>query len=70
MTREAGVPLWQAVRMVTLNPARALGLEEIGALQAGRRADLVVLGPDLHVCAVYRDGRRVWEKSGKGDGKP
>lgn len=67
MTREAGVPLWQAVRMVTLNPARALGLEEIGVLQAGRRADLVVLGPDLHVCAVYRDGRRVWEKSGKGD---
>jgi N-acetylglucosamine-6-phosphate deacetylase len=55
-----GAPLHEAVRMATLNPARALGLEhEIGTLEAGARADLVVLTDALEVEATYVGGEKV-----------
>jgi N-acetylglucosamine-6-phosphate deacetylase len=37
--------LKSAVRLATLNPARVVGLDEVGQLQAGVPADLVVLTP-------------------------
>lgn len=55
-----GAPLPEAVRMATLNPARALGLEdEIGTLEVGARADLVVLTDALEVEGTYVDGVKV-----------
>ena len=39
----AGVPLGQAVRTATGNPARALGLADRGRIAPGCRADLVWL---------------------------
>jgi N-acetylglucosamine-6-phosphate deacetylase len=43
--------------MAATTPARALGLaEEVGALEAGLRADLVVLSPELEVKRVMRAG--------------
>lgn len=63
MHEQASVPLWQAVRMMTLNPAKALGLRHIGALEAGKQADLVVFGPHVAVQEVYRDGQLVWKHS-------
>jgi N-acetylglucosamine-6-phosphate deacetylase len=55
----AGISLPDAVAMASTTPARALGLQdEIGALEAGMRADLVVLSPDLQVKRVMRSG--VW----------
>ena len=51
--------LLRAVRMTSGNPARALGLDDVGANEAGRRADLVVLAEDLTVRDVYRAGERV-----------
>jgi N-acetylglucosamine-6-phosphate deacetylase len=51
----AGVPLADAVGALTYVPARALGLDA-GTLDAGARADLVVLSDDLHVDAVMADG--------------
>ncbi len=54
------VPLFEAVQMATLNPAKALGLEEeIGTLNAGARADLVVLDDTLEVAMTFVDGQRV-----------
>jgi N-acetylglucosamine-6-phosphate deacetylase len=41
-----GIPLPVALRAVTENPARLLGLASRGRLEAGVRADLVVVGPD------------------------
>ena len=52
----AGVPLAAAVEAATATPARVLGLTDVGALEAGRRADLVHLDDDLHVEAVMRAG--------------
>lgn len=56
----AGVPLPEAVRMATLTPARILGVEkEIGSLEAGKRADMVVLDRALNVKRVLVGGEEV-----------
>lgn len=52
----AGIPLLEAVASATLTPAAALGLDDVGALVAGRRADLVLLDDDLRVRQVMRAG--------------
>jgi N-acetylglucosamine-6-phosphate deacetylase len=53
----AGIPLPDACAMAATTPARALGLAgDRGALEAGLRADLVVLSPDLQVKRVMRAG--------------
>lgn len=59
---DLGFSLPAAVATVSANPARALGLDDIGALAPGRRAD--VLRVKCHgrlpvVDMVWRDGRRV-----------
>lgn len=52
-----GVPLADAVRMLTLNPARLLGLElQKGMLQPGADADLVLLTEDLKTAGVMTCG--------------
>jgi len=54
---EAGIPLADAAAMASTTPARALGLDdEVGALEAGLRADLVVLDAGLTVKRVLRAG--------------
>ncbi|GAA3338942.1 N-acetylglucosamine-6-phosphate deacetylase [Amorphoplanes nipponensis] len=53
----AGLDLPTAAAMAATTPARVLGLtDEVGALEAGLRADLVVLAPDLTVKRVMRAG--------------
>jgi N-acetylglucosamine-6-phosphate deacetylase len=55
----AGVPLADAVRMATLNPARQLGRgREFGSLAAGKRADLVWFDKEFRVRGVWLDGER------------
>jgi N-acetylglucosamine-6-phosphate deacetylase len=55
----AGISLPDAVSMAATTPARVLGLDdEIGALEAGLRADLVVLDAGLNVKRVMRSG--IW----------
>jgi len=58
--RLTGVPLPETVRMATLTPARIAGRDaELGSLEVGKFADLVVLDRDLKVRAVYLDGEHV-----------
>ncbi len=52
----AGIPLVDAVTMASGTPARALRRDDIGALEPGRRADLVELDEDLQVVRVMRAG--------------
>jgi N-acetylglucosamine-6-phosphate deacetylase len=52
-----GRPLPEVVRMASLTPARIAGWDrEIGSLEAGKRADIVVLDRELRVRDVWRDG--------------
>ena len=59
LVRDAGIPLVEAIRMATLNPARALKLSRKGILTPGADADLVMLSDDLAVIATFVQGRRV-----------
>lgn len=57
---EAGIPLCDAVRMLTLTPARVMGVDgRIGSLTPGKDADIVVLDRSLHVVEVLAKGRAV-----------
>lgn len=57
--RLTGRPLWEVVRMATLTPARIIGQDaELGSLDVGKRADILVLDPDLRVTQVHVDGQR------------
>ena len=56
--RLTGVPLAEVVHMASLTPARMLGRErEVGSLAAGKRADIVLLTPELKVNKIYIGGR-------------
>jgi N-acetylglucosamine-6-phosphate deacetylase len=55
----AGVPVQDAVRAASLTPATVLGRSDVGALEVGRRADLVVVDGDLRPAVVLRAGQRV-----------
>src|SRR5262249_27913390 len=51
------VPLVEVVRMASLTPARIAGWDaDIGSIEVGKRADLLVLDRDLQVREVYTDG--------------
>ncbi|MDM7830906.1 N-acetylglucosamine-6-phosphate deacetylase [Cellulomonas edaphi] len=55
----AGVPLQDAVRAAATTPAEVLGRADLGALVAGRRADVLVADADLRPVRVMRDGKWV-----------
>ncbi len=57
----AGLPLLEVVHAASTAPARAWGLSDVGALETGRRADLVVLDARLEVVRVMRAG--AWTSS-------
>ncbi|UGX86870.1 alpha-D-ribose 1-methylphosphonate 5-triphosphate diphosphatase [Phyllobacterium meliloti] len=57
-----GISLPDAVRLVTKNPAEAVGFGDRGVIEIGKRADLVRVRVDEHipvVRTVWREGRRV-----------
>ena len=56
---EVGVPLADAVTAASRTPAAVLGLTEVGALEAGRRADLLAVDDGFQPVCVLRAGRRV-----------
>ena len=57
-----GISLPKAIKTVTCNPARAIGLDDRGVLEVGKRADVVRvnLDDDMPVIrSVWREGMRV-----------
>ena len=53
----AGLPLVDAVRMASLNPARQLGrADEFGSIELGKRADLVWFNDRFQVQGAWLDG--------------
>lgn len=55
-----GRPLWEVIRMASLTPARIAGQDrDLGSLEPGKRADVLVLDRDLTVRRVFIDGAEV-----------
>lgn len=58
--REMGVPLEDAVRAASENPARSVGAaEDHGSLAPGRYGNILLADDDLHLRAVYCRGKRI-----------
>jgi N-acetylglucosamine-6-phosphate deacetylase len=59
------LPFEQAIRLVTRNPARKLGLSHRkGSIHIGKDADLVLLNEELEVLATWVNGDLVYQKGG------
>lgn len=57
-----GMPLADALRTVSLNPARLLGIDDRkGSIEIGKDADLVILDDDLRVQATVVGGRIIFD---------
>ena len=56
-----GIPVKQAIKSVTINPAKAIGADKItGSIEEGKNADLVVLSDDFStVECVYIKGKKI-----------
>ncbi len=62
IVRQTEQPLYDIMRLFTLNPARAIGLDgDRGSLEVGKRADLITVHDDgivPRLTAVVREGKR------------
>ena len=56
-----GIPVKQAIKSVTINPARAIGADKItGSIEVGKNADLLILSEDFkEIKAVFAKGKRL-----------
>jgi N-acetylglucosamine-6-phosphate deacetylase len=60
MVEETSASLAEVVRMATLTPAERTGIaDEVGSLEPGKRADVVVLSRDLDVERVFLAGEEL-----------
>ena len=61
----AGIPWTEALQMLTISPAKRIGLEKTkGRLAAGYDADMVLLDNRLEVTGVVSGGRIIrWERN-------
>ena len=60
MVQLAGVPLLDAVRMMTVNPARAIGEDSRkGVLRPGMDADVCIFDQDIQIKSVFVGGKQL-----------
>lgn len=61
--RLQGIPLADALRMATRNPAWVIGVEsDVGSLSAGKLANLIALNEALNVEATWVNGKNVYRR--------
>ncbi len=59
----AGIPLWDAVTMMTSTPARIMKFADRGTLTPGSRADLTLFDGEIRVTMTVVGGRVVYERT-------
>jgi N-acetylglucosamine-6-phosphate deacetylase len=55
----AGIPLCDAIKMMTETPAKIMGLSNVGKLSVGYDADIVIFDEDINVNTVISKGNIV-----------
>ena len=61
--REAGIPLTDAVKMITATPAKIMNLPHKGQIAAGMDADFVVFDENIQIKNVFANGVMVDQES-------
>jgi N-acetylglucosamine-6-phosphate deacetylase len=56
---EFAIPLTTALKAATINPAKSVGLNDVGSLTVGKRADILVLNQDLSIEHIVLGGIRI-----------
>ena len=59
------IPLYQLVKMASLNPAKLYGYHNLGKIAKTYKAHLVILDDDFKVIESYKDGKLVYDQSTK-----
>lgn len=55
--KKMNIPLNEAVKCATINPAKAIGIDNVvGSLEPGKQADILLIDQDLNLKAVYKAG--------------
>ncbi len=53
-----GIPAESAVKMASLTPAKSIGMDnEIGSIQIGKKADLLITDKDFNILHIFIDGK-------------
>ena len=61
--KEMDIPLESAVKCATVNPAKAIGIDDkYGSLEVGKQADVVLLDKDLEIQYIIKAGELVYKK--------
>lgn len=69
---EAGMDICDAVKMMSLNPARAMGIENKGDIKEGMDADIIIFDSDINIKKVLvmgKPGKGQEEKKWNGHGQ-
>ena len=62
MLNDAEVPLSEAVRMMTLNPSRELGIDKRkGSVEKGKEADIVLFDDNIEIEKVFLRGKQSYD---------
>lgn len=60
LSRFANIPFEQALYCATMAPAKAIGMDgEIGEIEIGKRADMLLLDENYNICRVFKNGTEV-----------
>lgn len=63
MVMKAGVPLVDAIRMMTSTPAKVIGIQDRkGSLVPGKNADIVIFDNDINIVTTIIKGKTVYQK--------
>ncbi|MDF2988104.1 MAG: N-acetylglucosamine 6-phosphate deacetylase [Eubacterium sp.] len=61
MVKSAGVPLVDAIRMISSTPAGVMGIDgKKGSLVAGKDADIVIFDQDINILTTIIKGKTVY----------
>ncbi len=63
MVHILNIPIHNAIRMASLIPAKAIGLDKYkGSIEIGKDADLLLMDKDINITASIIGGNIVWQK--------